>query len=493
MSRRPTRTSSTRRATRELRRTSGLSFCSSAGCRSARATGVASQAGVWSVGFCALAVALVASGIWAVRRPGSTLRSTRVASGRAGLGLAVPLGGARVRSVERRARRHPVHDLQHRRDSALLDRAPGPLPADLRHRLFSACESLHSADPVSCSDSWLSWRPRSSAKARACSGARASVIHLCVLVAVGLLCHGRLAAASPASFPVDRVLSLDRAGRLPRRRLQRTRRTVDLRFDRRIPAGSRVGGFSSCRIGRGTRRHPAARLAQWASTRRLRLRSRSRSFVVIRLVPDDAVGHALARRRRHRSPLAPDAGAHRVATAIRVRSGRAPRRDLDVGPQPVVGAPPERTFYGVHRIIEMTGLGLPVVEPSGRTAPSLRSCTSSSTARPDTEASRLDPERRLIPTTHTSTLRPARRHRARDAGTRPDPGDRGHRSRRGNHRGLWRTRRAHRVFRDRSRRRAAWRETRISSPTSPTRTRRCRSSGRRPPANRRVCRRSLRI
>jgi SAM-dependent methyltransferase len=60
----------------------------------------------------------------------------------------------------------------------------------------------------------------------------------------------------------------------------------------------------------------------------------------------------------------------------------------------------ERTFYGVHRIVETTGLGLPVVGPDGQpgtVAQRLHILIDGSTRH---GSQSIDPERRLIPTTY---------------------------------------------------------------------------------------------
>ena len=143
-----------------------------------------------------------------------------------------------------------------------------------------------------------------------------------------------------------------------------------------------------------------ARLAQWALDAAAALAIACAVFVVSRLIPTSPSGMrwlvVVAIGVPSLLTLALIGWPRRFACALAVllaltwTSARSPWSALHR----------ERTFYGVHRIIETTGLGLPVVEPSGRTgtvAQKLHVLINGSTRH---GSQSLDPERRLIPTTY---------------------------------------------------------------------------------------------
>jgi SAM-dependent methyltransferase len=224
-------------------------------------------------------------------------------------------------------------------------------------------------------------------------------IHLCVLASVGLLCHGRLAAERPhRSLLTEYYLWIALGGCLGG---VFNALLAPLVFSSiaEYPLALALAAFLVPDPTRSAST-PRARLATWAVDAAAALAVGGAAIVVSDLVPTNesgvrwisvvAVGvpcllalGLIGWPRRFAFALA-------ALLAVTWTSVRSPWSALYR----------ERTFYGVHRVVETTGLGLPVVEPSGRegiVGQKLHVLVNGSTRH---GSQSIDPERRRIPTTY---------------------------------------------------------------------------------------------
>jgi SAM-dependent methyltransferase len=360
--------------------------------------GFASQAGVWSVGFCALAIVLVASGIWAARRPAAP---TAVDASRA----AGTDGSSRLRwaalafvpsSVVLGATQYMTSNI-----------AAIPLFWIVPLALYLLTFVIAFSPRVKLSIPWAGVVVGLSllvAAAEFREGARlfgrvSFAIHLCVLVSVGLLCHGRLAADRPhRSRLTEYYLWIALGGCLGG---VFNALVAPLIFDSiaEYPLALALAAFLVPDPARDTPTSET-RLARWALDAAAALAVACAILVVSRLVPTTASGTrwlvVVAIGVPSLLTLALIGWPRRFALAVATllaftwTSARSPWSALHR----------ERTFYGVHRIIETTGLGLPVTGPDGHpgiVAQKLHVLINGSTRH---GSQSLDPERRLIPTTY---------------------------------------------------------------------------------------------
>jgi hypothetical protein len=361
-------------------------------------TGGASQAGVWSVGFCALVVVLVASGIWAARRPAAPAAVD--ASLAAGTDWSSRLRWAALAFV-------PSSVVLGATQYMTSNIAAIPLFWIVPLALYLLTFVIAFSPRVNLSIPWSGLVLGLSllvASAEFREGARlfgraSFAIHLFALVSVGLLCHGRLAADRPhRSRLTEYYLWIALGGCLGG---VFNALVAPLIFDSiaEYPLALALAAFLVPDPTRDTPTTPT-RLARWALDLSAALAVACAVLVVSRLVPTTASGTrwivVVAIGVPSLLTLALIGWPRRFALAVATllaftwTSARSPWSALHR----------ERTFYGVHRIIETTGLGLPVTEASGRTgivAQKLHVLINGSTRH---GSQSLDPERRLIPTTY---------------------------------------------------------------------------------------------
>ena len=361
--------------------------------------GHTSQAGVWSLGFGALAVMLVALGVWAARR------TTAEAEKQVRPEMIAVAWSSRLRwmayafvpsSVVLGATQYLTSNI-----AAIPLFWIVPLAIYLLTFVIAFSPRVRLSLPVVGVVLGLLLLV---AAAEFHEGAhlfgRASfAVHLAVLAAVGLLCHGRLAADRP----------------------DRSRLTAYYLW---IALGGCLGGVFNAILAPllfdSIAEYPIAlalaalvvpdaaraaatfrgRLAAWSLDAVAALAIGVTAIGVTRLVPTTEAGARwlvpvvigvptlftlalIGWPRRFAIGLA-------VLLALTWTSARSPWSALFR----------ERTFYGVHRIVETSGPGLPVSEPGGGTgtvAQKIRVLIDGSTRH---GVQSLDPERRLIPTTY---------------------------------------------------------------------------------------------
>lgn len=224
-------------------------------------------------------------------------------------------------------------------------------------------------------------------------------IHLAMIAAVGLLCHGRLAADRPdRSRLTEYYLWIALGGCLGG---VFNAILAPLLFDSiaEYPIALALAAFlvpDATRAEAGR----SKRLAGWSLDASTVVAVAAAAIVVGRLVPTSALGArwlvAVTIGVPSLLTLAVIGWPRRFALAAAVllavtwTSARSPFSALYR----------ERTFYGVHRVVETTGPGLSVVEPSGRSgtvAQKLRVLVDGSTRH---GVQSLSPEGRLVPTTY---------------------------------------------------------------------------------------------
>jgi hypothetical protein len=224
-------------------------------------------------------------------------------------------------------------------------------------------------------------------------------VHLAVLVAVGLLCHGRLAAARPDRSQLTEYYLWIAFGGCLGGAFNAIAGPLLFNSIAEYPLALALAAFLVPDASRaaGTLR---ARIAAWTIDAAVVLVVGTAAVVVGNLVPTSETGARwiVAVSVGVPSLLAlavigwPRRFAFAIATLLLVTwtSVRNPWSALYR----------ERTFYGVHRIVETMGPGVPIVEPDGRTvvhALKLHVLVDGSTRH---GAQILDPERRLLPTTY---------------------------------------------------------------------------------------------
>jgi hypothetical protein len=359
--------------------------------------GHASQAGAWSFGFGALMVLLVATGAWAARRPGAPAEEEAAAE-------AVPWT-ARLRW-------------------ALLAFVPSSAVLGATQYLTSNIAAVPLFWIVPLALYLLTFVVAFSPRVRLSMstlgivlgvlllvataefhegahlfGRMSFAVHLAVVVAAGLLCHGRLAAARPARSRLTEYYLWIAAGGCLGGLFNAI--LAPLLFDSiaEYPIALALAAFlvpDPSRAGRTAR----GRAAAWAGDALAALAVAGSVALAARLVPTTAEGAQWIRAVTLGVPsllaLAVIGWPRRFAVAVAVllaltwTSVRSPWSALYR----------ERTFYGVHRIVETKGPGVQVVGADGQprvVAQELHVLIDGSTRH---GAQSLDPLRRRIPTTY---------------------------------------------------------------------------------------------
>jgi hypothetical protein len=358
-----------------------------------------SQAGAWSVGYVALAVMLVASGIWSARRPAAvdaaaeepqhvgTAWSSRFRwTALAFVPSSVVLGATQYMTSNIAA--IPLFWII-------------PLALYLLTFVIAFSPRVRISIPRSGVVLGLLLLVATAEfhEGAVLFGRVSFAIHLAVLTSVGLLCHGRLAADRPHRSRLTEYYLWIALGGCLGGVFNALLSPLIFNSIAEYPLAIALATFL---VPDPTRAEMTsrARLTAWAFDAAAMLVVSGAAIVVSRLVPTNVSAMrwvvVLAIGVPSLLTLALIGWPRRFACAVSAllaltwTSARSPWSALHR----------ERTFYGVHRVIETTGLGLPVVEPSGRTgtvAQKLHVLVDGSTRH---GSQSLDPERRLIPTTY---------------------------------------------------------------------------------------------
>ncbi len=362
-------------------------------------TGGLSQAGVWSVGFCTLAVLLVASGVWAARRPS-------VETTEADLPQAVGTPwSSRFRwvalafvpsSVVLGATQYLTSNI-----AAIPLFWIVPLALYLLTFVIAFSPRVKLSIPMSGLVLGLLLLVATAEFHQGAElfGRVSFAVHLAVIVSVGLLCHGRLAADRPdRSRLTEYYLWMALGGCLGG---VFNALLSPLIFDSiaEYPLALALAAFL---VPDKTRGAPESREwpAPWMLEVATALAVGSVAILASRLVPTNASGArwivVVAIGVPSLLTLAVIGWPRRFAFAMAAllavtwTSVRSPWSALHR----------ERTFYGVHRVFETTGPSIPGVDPSGRTvrvAQKMHVLIDGSTLH---GSQSLDPGRRSIPTTY---------------------------------------------------------------------------------------------
>jgi hypothetical protein len=362
-------------------------------------SGHASQAGVWSVGFAALSVLLIGSGIWSARRLALPQHEADTPP------VAAPSWRSRCRwmalaflpsSVVLGATQYLTSNI-----AAIPLFWIVPLAVYLLTFVIAFSPRVRLSIPKTgfVAGVLLLVTAAEFHEGAHLFGRLSFVIHLAVLASIGLLCHGRLAAERPhRSRLTEYYLWIALGGCLGG---VFNAVLAPLLFDSiaEYPLALALAAFMVPDLARNAA-NTRSRLTAFSLDALAALSVGGAALLIARLVPTSPSGarwlSVVALGVPSLLALALIGWPRRFAVALAAlllvtwTSVRSPFSALYR----------ERTFYGVHRIVETSGPGLAVVEPGGGTgtiSQKMHVLIDGSTRH---GSQSLDPERRLIPTAY---------------------------------------------------------------------------------------------